>query len=71
MVVKKMRVYSIVPILMLVLSCFISNIGDAKIGIVIFGILLVYQYLRYMIVSSALENIVSSLNEKVYSKFPF
>lgn len=63
---KKIRSISLVPLVMVILSYFISNIGDAKIGIILFSLLLVYQYMRYQIVVSANEFIENNLDKNIY-----
>ena len=64
---KKIRGISLVSLLMVVISYFISNIGDARIGIVLFLGLLVYLYMRYQIVVSANSFIESNLDKKIYA----
>jgi len=65
---KKIRCVSVVSFVMMLLSYFITNIIDAKIGLVLFLILLVYQYMRYQIIVSVNSFIESNLDKKVVNK---
>lgn len=65
---NKIRSISLVPLVMVILSCFISNIGDAKIGIILFLTLLIYLYMRYQIVVGAVEFISNNLKSDIYDK---
>ena len=63
---KKLRGISIVPIVMGVLSYFVTNIGDAKLVLVLFGVVLVYLYMRYQIIVSATGYIKDNLKDEIY-----
>lgn len=65
-VVRRIGYLGFVSLIGVVLSSFISNIGDAKIGLVVFGILLVYQYMRYQISVLSNEFIRDSVKKNVY-----
>lgn len=64
---KKIRVLSLVSLVMLFLSLFVGNIGDARIGIVVTIVLLVYLYMRYQIISSANIFIENNLDKDIYN----
>lgn len=65
---NKIKCISFCSLFMLVLSCFINNIGDARIGIIFFCLLLIYQYMRYLIIVSSNDVIKNNLREDVLSK---
>lgn len=65
---SKIRCISFSSLVMLVLSIMISNIGDAKIGIVLFILLLVYQYMRYQISVNSNLVIKDNLDKELYGK---
>ena len=65
---KKIRWISFSSLIMVILSIMISNIGDAKIGIVIFILLLVYQYMRYQISVNSNLVIKDNLDKELYNK---
>ena len=65
---KKIRWISFSSLIMVVLSIMISNIGDAKIGMVIFILLLVYQYMRYQIAINSNLVIKENLDKELYNK---
>lgn len=65
---KKIRWISFSSLIMVILSIMISNIGDAKIGIVIFILLLVYQYMRYQIAINSNLVIKENLDKELYNK---
>jgi len=67
-IIKKIGYIGFVSLIGTILSCFISNVGDAKIGIVILGILLVYQYMRYQVNVEANEMIKDVLDKDIYDK---
>ena len=67
-IINKIRCFSIVSLVMVVMSYFISNIGDAKLGLVIFILMLVYQYMRYQIAVIANDIIKNNLNKKVFGE---
>lgn len=66
-IVKRVSYLGLASLITVVLSCFISNIGDAKIGIIIFCLLLVYQYMRYQINIEADKLIEEVLDKKIYT----
>ena len=63
---KKIRSISFILLVMMVLSYFINNIGDAKIGVILFILLLVVQYMRYLIAVSAKEKIENNIDKELY-----
>lgn len=65
---KKIRCISLGPLLMIFMSYFVRSIGDAKVGMVLFLVFLVYQYMRYLIIISAADIIKNNLSEEIYSK---
>lgn len=65
---KKIRWISFSSLVMLILSIMISNIGDAKIGIVVFILLLIYQYMRYQISVNSNLVIKENLDKELYNK---
>ena len=67
-VFNKIGSISFIPLMMVVVSCFISNIGDAKIVFWGFLLLLIYLYMRYQIVVIANEFISSNLNNNIFNK---
>lgn len=67
-IIKKIGYFGFVSLIGIVLSCFISNIGDAKIGIVVFVLLLVYQYMRYQIAVLANDEIKEVIDIEIYNK---
>ena len=67
-IIKKIGYIGFVALIGVILSCFISNIGDAKIGVIILGILLVYQYMRYQVNVAGNEMIKEVINKTVYDK---
>jgi len=65
---KRIRCISFSSLVMGILSIMISNIGDAKIGIVVFILLLVYQYMRYQISINSNLVIKENLDSNLYKK---
>lgn len=65
---NRIRSISFIPLIMVVLSCFISNIGDAKIALLLFLFLIIYLYMRYQIVVGAVLVVSSNLNDDIYDK---
>lgn len=65
---KKIRCVSLLPLVMVLMSYFVRSVGDAKIGIVVFLVFLVYQYMRYQIAISASDIIKNNLSNEIYSK---
>lgn len=65
-ILKRIGYIGFVSLIGSILSCFISNIGDAKIGIVIFGVLLVYQYMKYQMNVDAGDKIKEVLDKEKY-----
>lgn len=67
-IISRINLFGFVGLLGVVLSYFIRNIGDAYIGIVIFGIMIIYQYMRYQISVLADGKIKEILDWNIYSK---
>lgn len=67
-IIKKINYLGFVSLAGIIMSCFISNIGDAKIGIVVLILLLVYQYMRYQIVVLANSEIKEVIDKELYDK---
>ena len=67
-ILKRIRIISFVPMIMVLISYFVNNIGDAKIGLVVFILLVIYQYMRYQIAVSANEIIKNNLRKELYEK---
>lgn len=65
-IIRKIGYIGFVSLIGTILSCFISNVGDAKIGIVILGVLLIYQYMRYQVNIEANEFIKEVLDKNIY-----
>lgn len=65
---KKIRFISFSSLIMGILSIMISNIGDAKIGMVLFILLLVYQYMRYQISINSNLVVKENLDKELYNK---
>ena len=65
---RKISYLGFVSLIGIVLSYFVSNIGDAKIGIVLFVLLLVYQYMRYQIAVLANDEIKEVIDIEIYNK---
>ena len=65
---NRIRSISFIPLIMVVLSCFISNIGDAKIALLLFLFLIIYLYMRYQIVVGSILVVSSNLNDDIYDK---
>lgn len=70
-IIKKIGYLGFVSLIGIVLSCFIRNIGDAKIGIVVFILLLVYQYMRYQIAVLANKEIKEVIDREIYDKVSY
>lgn len=67
-IIRKIGYIGFVALIGVILSCFIRNIGDAKIGIILLGCMLVYQYMRYQVNVEAMDEIREVLDEKIYEK---
>lgn len=67
-IIKKIGYLGFVSLIGVVLSCFLNNVGDAKIGIVVLGILIVYQYMKYNINGMASDIIRDNIDKKIYNK---
>ena len=65
---KKIRSTNIVSFIMLVVSYFVVNIGDAKLGLVLFFGLLIYQYMRYQIMVMGNIFVDSNLDKDIYDE---
>lgn len=59
-VFKEIKFITFSPLISIVLSLFVYNVGDAKIGVVLLGIILIYQYMLVMINGEAFNNISNS-----------
>ena len=67
-IIKKINYLGFVSLIGVVLSCFVGNIGDAKLGIVFVLLLAVYQYMRYQIIFLANDEIKEVIDKDVYDK---
>ena len=68
-VFKEIKFITFSPIISIILSLFVYNVGDAKIGIVLLGIILVYQYMLVMINGEAFNNISNSKVSNIIKVF--
>lgn len=66
--IRKIGYISFCSLVGIVLSYFVSNIGDAKIGIVVLVLLGVYQYMRYQIAVLANDEIKVVIDSDIYDK---
>ena len=66
-IVRKIGYLGFVSLIGGVLSYFLNNVGDAKIGIVVLLVLLVYQYMRYQISILAVDIIRDGIKKKIYT----
>lgn len=64
---KRLRWISIIPFMMVFISGCVESVGDAKIGIMLMVLMLIYLYMRYIIVVSSNEIIRCNLRKDVYS----
>lgn len=67
-IIKKIGYFGNVSLIGVVLSCFISNVGDAKIAIIVFFLLLIYQYMRYQVTVLANDEIKVGIDKDIYDK---
>ena len=67
-VIKKISYMGFVSLIGVILSYFINNTFDAKIGIIVLALLLFYQYMRYLINIEANVMISEVLDSSFYEK---
>ena len=67
-VIKKISYMGFVSLIGVILSYFINNTFDAKIGIIVLALLLFYQYMRYLINIEANVKISEVLDSSFYEK---
>lgn len=67
-IVKKIGYLGFVSLIGVILSYFLNNVGDAKIGIVVLGMLIIYQYMKYNINVMISDVIRDNIDKKIYNK---
>ena len=54
---KELKFFSFLPLITIIISYLVTNVGDSKISIIIFLIISIYQYIINTINTEAIENI--------------
>lgn len=67
-VIRKINYLGFGSLIGLVLSYFVGSIGDAKIGIIVLVLLVIYQYMRYQIAVLANDEIKEVIDKEIYEK---
>lgn len=67
-IIKKIGYLGFVSLFGVILSYFLNNVGDAKIGIVVLGIMIVYQYMKYNINVMVSDIIKENIKDEMYDK---
>lgn len=67
-IIKKIGYLGFVSLFGVILSYFLNNIGDAKIGIVVLCIMIVYQYMKYNINIMVSDIIKENIKDEMYDK---
>lgn len=62
-VFRKLKFITFSPLVAIIISLFVYNVGDAKIGIFLLCMILFYQYLLVMINGEALQKIINIKKE--------
>ena len=71
-VFRELKFISFSPIIGVVVSLFVSNVGDSRIGIVILIIIAIYQYIINMLNTLAVSKVrVNDNVSRVLNKFVF